>query len=794
MEATADRGIPPPAPGFLRRAREWLRPLQRFRRAPRDTLSAWLTAQLEIETRARSGFHLIPIALIGGVVLVHGLGWRPPPVPTFCAGALLLLVAWLAAARPHWQSALLVAGMGMAGAGLGTAEISRTPTTVFSGESTVRIVGTVVARERDDRGRYRYMIDVAATDRPVLSRPPERVRILAASRHRPIAPGEVYSGLVRLRPPSGPAYPGSYDFAYQPFFDGVGAFGFDLGAPDEKPDVTGLDHAPGIVGRVRTELALVRLAVTERIQDTIGGPAGAIAAALITGERAAIPDDAVEWLRSTGLAHVLSISGLHMAIVAGFALLLVRSLLALVAPIALRLPTKKIAAVAALAVATFYLGISGANVATQRAYVMLAVMLVAILFDRPALTLRNLSIAAIVVVVLRPHAVMTASFQMSFAATAALIGGYATWNAWRRGRGAAAKPRKGGVARPVLFALAAIFATSLFAGTATAPYSAYHFHRVALLGFVANLLTMPIFSFWIMPLALIGGLLMPLGLDGWIFHLMGAGISLVLEIARMVHERLPDRGVGLMTGEGLLLLTAAILAGSFFTSGFKWLAVPLAGLGLALAPDRAPLPELLVFEDGKEVATLSAEGELAFLRKRPNDFVAQQWERAFMPGISPGSSERVYLPADCVDGFCRFTTRSGVRVTWTDDYEKTGQACDQGDVAIVARAIRLTACRSGAALMTLRTLRRSGSVAIAADPAGGRPLVVTAIEEPLAEWNRHRAAPWPEFWRKPAEDDAPTAADLPQVPAQAASAGSASDATAGLAQPPDAARPETAQE
>lgn len=752
MEATADRDTPSPASGVAPRARGSSGPRwQRLRRAPRQTVSAWIATQLETETRARSGFHLIPIALICGIVVVHGLGWRPAYLLCFATSAMLLLVAWGLGGRPLWQGVLLVAGMGMAGAGLGAAEIARTTTTIFSGEATVRIVGTVVARERDNRGRYRYTIDIAATERPVLSRPPERARIFVASRHEPIAPGEIYAGLVRLRAPSGPAYPGSHDFAFQPFFNGLGAYGFGLGAPDGVTAIMPPQPAPGIVERVRTQLALVRLSMTERIQDTIGGASGAIAAALITGERAAIPEDAVEWLRSTGLAHVLSISGLHMAIVAGFALVLVRSSLALIAPVALRLPTKKIAAVAALAVATFYLGISGANVATQRAYVMLAVMLIAVLFDRPALTLRNLSIAAIVVVALRPHAVVTASFQMSFAATAALIGGYATWNAWQRSRPRA--PVRRGIAWTVFVAFAAIFATSLFAGTATAPYSAYHFHRMALFGFVANLLTMPIFSFWIMPLALIGGLLMPFGLDAWAFQLMGAGITLVLEIARMVHERLPDRGVGLMTAGGLLLLSAAILAGSFFTSGFKWLAVPLAAFGLALAPDRSPPPELLVFEDGKEIATMDATGRLAFLRPLPNDFVAEQWERAFMPDIAPGSIVRAQLPAECADGYCRFTTRGGLRVVWTNDYEQTGRACDEADVAIVARAIRLTRCRSGAFLTTLRTLRRGGSLAISTDPSTGRPLVTNAIAEPLIDWNRHRAAPWPEFWQKPVEEE-----------------------------------------
>ena len=255
----------------------------------------------------------------------------------------------------------------------------------------MRIAGPVVSRERAEDGRYRYVVAVAETERPVLSRPPERVRIVVGSRHEPIAPGGLYRGLVRLGPPSGPAYPGSYDFAMAPFFGGIGAYGYSLGAPEAAPTTARRDRrrSAGLLADLLHLQTETRLALTERISTVIGGREGAIAAALITGERAGIPDDAREWLRGTGLAHVLSISGLHMAIVAGFAMLLVRSSLSLVPAISLRLPAKKIAAIVALVVAAIYLGISGANVATQRSFVMLAIMLGAVLIDRPALTLRN---------------------------------------------------------------------------------------------------------------------------------------------------------------------------------------------------------------------------------------------------------------------------------------------------------------------------------------------------------------------------------------------------------------------
>ncbi|MEX6507619.1 ComEC/Rec2 family competence protein [Jiella sp. M17.18] len=720
-----------------------------------DVLRLWLERQADAEAAARTGFHLMPVGLIAGALAAIAGGWRPIPVVAAVSAALLLLAAWRIAERPWRRNALLAAGFVFLGAALALVEEAWTTTTIISGTATTRIAGVVAERSRDDRGRYRYVVDIAATARPTLSRPPERARILVASRHEPIAPGEAFYALVRLGPPSGPAYPGGYDFAYSPFFDGLGAYGFSLGAPSSRPSEGSPAIGPGGgPGAVAIWLARLREAMTERIRAVIPGPEGAVAAALITGERDGIPDDVADWFRSTGIAHVLAISGLHLAIVTGAAMALVRSLIALLPGAALRIPAKKVAAAIALAVAALYLGISGANVATQRAFVMLAIMLVAVIVDRPALTIRNVSIAATIVIVLAPHVVTTASFQLSFAATAALVAAY---GAFARRRQRQLEERRARKARSPLRlgvgALGGIVATSLIAGAATAPFAAYHFQQAAAFGVITNLLTMPLFSFAIMPLALASCLLMPFGLDAWPLELMGAAIGLVLRITHRLYGLLPDQSIGLVSGAGLLLLAAAILAAAFLASQFRWVAVPLAVIGLILAPDRTPRPDLLVFESGREVAALSPDGAVAFLRKRTNAFVADQWERAYRSGASPSAGDnpalRPRIDAKCREKVCSFGTASGLRIVWTDDYRKTGYACDHADVAIVARAIRLTACRSGAMLVTLRTLRETGSLAIRRDPQTGRPVFRRSIGVPAAPWNRHRAAPWPESWHRP---------------------------------------------
>ncbi|WP_185982513.1 ComEC/Rec2 family competence protein [Aureimonas mangrovi] len=722
----------------------------------RYRLRAWFAVQIAVEAERRTAFFLVPLGLILGIALFYGADMRPGWAVVL-VGIPLALAVVLTPRMPSGLRALaLLLACGLGGAGLAEWEVGRAQTTIFSGEATVRLEGRVVWREADERGRYRYVLDVLSTERPVLSRPPERVRIVVSSRHEPIPVGGIYEGLVRLRPPPGPAIPGAHDFVFTPFFSGLGAYGFSLGAPEAAARPASLDLAQRI--------AALRVEVTERIRTAIGGPEGAVAAALVTGARTAIPDEINEWLRITGLAHVLSISGFHMALVAGFAMLSIRAVIAAWPAMALRVPGKKIAAAAAFLVATGYLMIAGENVATLRSYIMLAIMLGAVMLDRPALTLRNVAIAGIIVMALNPHQVVTASFQMSFAATAALVGAYGAITRWWSARRAGDKrPRRDrGLLAGILLAIGGLALTAIIAGAATAIYGAYHFQRAATLGsLIANVAVMPLFSFWIMPLALVSVLVMPFGLDGPLLRLMGYGLTAVFEMARWLAERFPDHATGIISPLALVILTAALLAACFLASRLRWVCVPLAVAGLWLASSKAPPPELLVFEDGKQVALIDSEGRLHHLRERPNRFVADQWERAFpqerfavLSGDTAAPSARpdpLFQPFACgEDGVCRAVTHSGLSIGWTEDYEKTGLLCDTTDIAIVARAIRLSQCRSGAHLVTLRTLRASGSLAFDGRlPSDGALRIRRAVPDEPHEWNLHRLASWPEYWRNP---------------------------------------------
>jgi competence protein ComEC len=293
-----------------------------------------------------------------------------------------------------------------------------------------------------------------------------RVTLRAASEALPV--GSWVRLPAVLNPPPAPAMPGAFDFARQAWFDRLGGVGYAVGRPEAIAAPVGED---GAGWRLRVEGLRQRL--NERIQAALPGPAGAVAAALMTGDRGAIPEELVEAMRDSGLAHLLSISGLHIGLVWTLLFFAVRAGLALAEPVALRWPVKKWAAAAALAGAFAYLLISGAEVPTQRAFLMTALVTLAILCDRSALSMRLVAWAAGAILLLTPEALLSASFQLSFAAVVALVAAYEVL-APRLARLRA----DSGTARRIGLYLAGVCLTTFVAGLATAPFGLFHFTRL----------------------------------------------------------------------------------------------------------------------------------------------------------------------------------------------------------------------------------------------------------------------------------------------------------------------------
>src|SRR3954467_510862 len=426
-----------------------------------------------------------------GIAIYFAIDREPAP---WAAGLLLAAAVAAAVLSRHRPFAFPVAmGAAALAAGLATATVKRVIIAhhVLSAPVwNVDVAGFVEVREERERSD-RIVVRVERIAAPRLEEPLERVRVSVRKGTAP-AVGAFVEFKARLSPPLEPLRPGGYDFARDMYFNRIGASGFVLGRIRDAE----MPHAPSLRLRYATVVDGMREAIDQRIRAVLPGDKGAIASAVITGKRDAITPTVNEAMYVSGLAHVLSISGYHMAVVAGMIFFAVRALFALLPAFSNRHPIKKWAALAALGAAAFYLLLSGAEVATQRSFIMIAIVLLGVLLDRPALTLRTLTLAALGVLILAPESVVHPSFQMSFAATLALVAGFERGQKWML---AGADTPLG--ARVALWGgrwIVGPLGCSLLAGFATTVYAAYHFHRLAPYGALANLLAMPVVSAWVM--------------------------------------------------------------------------------------------------------------------------------------------------------------------------------------------------------------------------------------------------------------------------------------------------------
>ena len=482
--------------------------------------------------------------------------------------------------------------------------------------ASVALRGFVEVREERER-TDRIVVHIDRLDGRVRGEIPERVRIAVRKDTAP-AVGSFVSLKARLSPPLAPLRPGGYDFARDMYFLGLGASGYALGAfRIETPPV-----APNLGLRFAAAIDGMREKIDKRIRAIIPGDEGAIASALITGKRDAITPPVSDAFYVSSLAHVLAISGYHMAVIAGIAFFFIRGLLALIPSLASRYQIKKWAAAGALAAASFYLVLSGAGVATQRSFVMIAIVLLGVMVDRRALTFRTLTIATFAVLLLAPQAIAQPSFQMSFAATLALIAGYQYALPWRPNTDSTLATRAalwGGNE------VAALIYASLIAGLATTPYAAYHFHRLAPYGVLANLLAMPVVSVWVMPMGILGVLTLPLGFDALFWRLMGAGIDWMVDVVLWVAHLPGAAGRIHAFGTGpLLLATAALVVMCLLRTPLRWGGAALAVVATFWAV-LTPRPDVLIANDGQAAAMRGNDGRLSVLRSGRDGFSVKEW-------------------------------------------------------------------------------------------------------------------------------------------------------------------------
>ncbi|AWN53955.1 ComEC/Rec2 family competence protein [Methylobacterium sp. 17Sr1-1] len=589
-------------------------------------LGSWFSAGLALEAAQRRLFPWLAVAFGAGALLFLTVADGPAVLaaPLGC-GIALAGGAFALRARAVAPALLLAAAFvffGFAAAAYRTASVAAP---VLARTVIAPLHGFVEALEEREEGARLVVRVVRLGEMPVSERP-ARVRV-SYRRADNLKPGDYVEAKARLLPPPEPARPGGYDFSRDAYFRGIGAVGSLLGQAVVKPPP---EPAP-LALRFAAGLDEARNALTRRIAESNGGQPGAVAAALVTGKRGLIDQPTNDTLRAAGIYHVVSISGLHMVLAAGVVFWLARALLALVPGLALSWPIKKIAAALAMLGVTAYCAFSGWDLAAERSLVMTLVMLGAILVDRPALSLRNLALAALISLTREPEGLLGPSFQMSFGAVAGLVACAKVidgrlWNP----EGA------GPITRALAWCLATVIgtlATTLVAQIATAPFATYHFQTVQPFGLVGNALTLPLVSLVVMPAAVLGILAYPFALDRPVWWAMGLAVRGMLDISAWIQGF--DRATVVLPafGPGALgLMSVALLLLVLPVSGLRWLGLApgLLGLALAAAPERR---DLYVDREGGGAALRGADGRLVVLGKPPA-FVLEQWLKADGDGRS----------------------------------------------------------------------------------------------------------------------------------------------------------------
>jgi ComEC/Rec2-related protein len=703
---------------------------------------AQIAGYFEIERARGALFHFVPVFLGAGAALYFVAAEEPFLIALVVVLALFALGIFMAKERPALRALMMAGALTAAGGTAAKIETLRVQTILLGENISTRVTGRILAIEKVGKG-YRAIVEVVATERPNLKFQPERIKITLRKAPFGLQAGDGIKALFLLRPPTGPVRPGSFDFAFDAYFDRIGANGISLSEVERAQVPT-----TGILSQTRFWFEQQRTRIAERMRRQITGQNGEMAAALVTGLTGGINAETNEAMRVSGLAHVTSISGLHMALVAGAVMGIVRLLLAAFPLFSSRFPAKKIAALLAFIAAFVYLLLSGGGVATLRSFIMLGVMLAAVMFDRAALTMRNLVIAAIIILIWSPHEVIGPSFQMSFAATAALIGAYQVFSERRAKRLETNTPDIRLWVRALRLTggfFIGLALTSLIAGAATSIYSAYHFNRIAPLGLFANLAAMPAVSIVVMPMALISVLLMPLGLDGVPLYLMGKGVGIMLAVADYFSAKSAAGATGLMPGNAMIAFTIALALACLFVSRLKLFALPFLAFGAFLALNRT-LPDLIVSEDAKLVAVRSADNALAVNRARPNRFTADNWQRAYFASslALPAEEAAGVSLFECSDAYCVLQRPDGLRIAQTEDRDILPAACADADLVVAAFPVPRRGCgEGGARLISARELARRGAAEVyvfGADAHGKPDIEVSfAFANLDRPWQRHRA-------------------------------------------------------
>ncbi|KQT44954.1 hypothetical protein ASG47_16155 [Devosia sp. Leaf420] len=655
-------------------------------------------------------FAVLPFSMILGLVLYVALPGEPA-ILHFAIGSVAVTGLVIAAFATNSMAVLRLAAQ-IAALWLGFVLLPLHAVVFGTQMLAVPAYGTYAATidevlSSDDEG-IRVVVSGLEPLEDARAVPIRRARVLLQTEPQ-VQIGDIVKGRMRLAPVPGPILPGAFDGQFHAYFAGIGAYGSAI-APVAIIEEGSED---AIARRVQS----LRRVIADRIDLALTEDSAAIGKAMTMGDQSAISDETREVMAAAGLAHVYSISGLHLSIVAGGIFWLVRLVLACL-PFAVAWPNKQIAAVAGLSTAFAYLMLAGGldNVPAFRSTLMLALIFGAVLAGRRALTMRNVAIAAIVIILIDPASVFRASFQLSFAAVVALIGVYEL----PQGR-----PNSGsGVSRLIRFISATAW-TSFVAGAATLLFSAYHFQQTSPLGVLGNVLALPFVSL-IMGFGSLAIVAMPFALDGPMLHLMGWNIDRMVDVSVLVAGWSASlTGNPILEGWTLLFGLVALAWFAFFEGRWRF-AGPALLVPVVLLWGFSPRPDILIADTTQAVAVRNG-ADLALMSGKTGSFAVDVWSRYYQTEIGSAHPE-----ARCDSLGC---------ILRTDDYSvavvrnAAAFAEDCGGFNLIVARVRAPAnCNAEAQIIGPQDLAEGGVQWLKWNGEAGRFDIRPAIETLSRPW------------------------------------------------------------
>lgn len=592
-----------------------------------EKTASWVLEQFYLQRQ--NAFLWCPVFLALGIGLYFSLDFEPPLILSIIiwliASILLLLVfhtreEGLSKRIVYYLSfALVLITTGFTASNIRT-QIVYTPV-LEKKVGAAEVTGTIKSIEQlEGKKGSRIILGNVSIENLAAEKNPRLIRLQVRADEN-LAPGQKIKGLSGLNPPSSAVLPGAFNFRRYLYFQSIGAVGFFYRAPEIIEE-----------GAVHSSLSTLRQKIALRIESILPPREAGFVTALITGQRKGISDIDQKAMRDAGLAHILAISGLHVGFVAGALFFTLRLAMAAIPALALQYPIKKIAAIAAMCGALFYMALAGATIPTQRAVLMSGIVFLAIILDRTPISLRLVAFSGFVILLTAPESLLSASFQLSFAAVVSLIAFYeATRKYW------AVLYQRSGIPNKVGLYFLGVIVTTIIASLATAPFSVFHFQHVSALGSISNLAVVPIIAFWVMPCAILTMVLMPLGIEQPALYAMGAGTTQILNVAHW-SANLPgaiynSREIAF---SAFVVFVIACLIVILWRGRGKLIAIPLLFFAITLGA-KHKTPDIMVSTDHDLFAFKTTKSEIYTTTLRANKFTRENWER--LSGLKEGSAK-----------------------------------------------------------------------------------------------------------------------------------------------------------